>query len=400
MQKRLLVLAAGILQVPVIKKAKEKGYYVIAVDGDSNAIGLQYADKAICANITDEEIMLEIAREQHVDGVIHPCSEVSMNVMGRINDELGLAGITKEQAIRATNKHLMREAFEKGNAPSPKSILTDSAEDAWEHLQNDFSTDGILKPSRNSGSRGIAKVVRDMNKADFINAYNIALNESRDKSVLIEQFIEGPEFSIEIIVWNGKVNVLTVTDKKTTGAPHFVELGHNQPSCYSKEDVETLKAAAVAGVKALGVNNCACHAEAKLMNGKAYLMEIGARLGGDFISTELTHLSTGIDMVAAAINVALGIEPDLSVKEEPKGACIRYFCPKPGRLISVSNTEVLDDPHVYKKEIYVHEGDIIPEVTSSLSRSGHVIVIEKTPQKAIELAERLIRKVKFDTVEN
>lgn len=400
MQKRLLVLAAGILQVPVIKKAKEKGYYVIAVDGDSNAIGLQYADKAICANITDEEIMLEIAREQHVDGVIHPCSEVSMNVMGRINDELGLAGITKEQAIRATNKHLMREAFEKGNAPSPKSILTDSAEDAWEHLQNDFTTDGILKPSRNSGSRGIAKVVRDMNKADFINAYNIALNESRDKSVLIEQFIEGPEFSIEIIVWNGKVNVLTVTDKKTTGAPHFVELGHNQPSCYSKEDVETLQAAAVAGVKALGVNNCACHAEAKLMNGKAYLMEIGARLGGDFISTELTHLSTGIDMVAAAINVALGIEPDLSVKEEPKGACIRYFCPKPGRLISVSNTEVLDDPHVYKKEIYVHEGDIIPEVTSSLSRSGHVIVIEKTPQKAIELAERLIREVKFDTIEN
>lgn len=400
MQKRLLVLAAGILQVPVIKKAKEKGYYVTAVDGDSNAIGLQYADNAICANITDEEIMLEIAREQHVDGVIHPCSEVSMNVMGRINDELGLAGITKEQAIRATNKHLMREAFEKGNAPSPKSILTDSAEDAWEHLQNDFTTDGILKPSRNSGSRGIAKVVRDMNKADFINAYNIALNESRDKSVLIEQFIEGPEFSIEIIVWNGKVNVLTVTDKKTTGAPHFVELGHNQPSCYSKEDVETLKTAAVAGVKALGVNNCACHAEAKLMNGKAYLMEIGARLGGDFISTELTHLSTGIDMVAAAINVALGIEPDLNVKEEPKGACIRYFCPKPGRLISVSNTEVLDDPHVYKKEIYVHEGDIIPEVTSSLSRSGHVIVIEKTPQKAIELAERLIREVKFDTVGN
>lgn len=400
MQKRLLVLAAGILQVPVIKKAKEKGYYVIAVDGDSNAIGLQYADKAICANITDEEIMLEIAREQHVDGVIHPCSEVSMNVMGRINDELGLAGITKEQAIRATNKHLMREAFEMGGAPSPKSILTDSAEDAWEHLQNDFSTDGILKPSRNSGSRGIAKVVRDMNKADFINAYNIALNESRDKSVLLEQFIEGPEFSIEIIVWNGTVNVLTVTDKKTTGAPHFVELGHNQPSCYSAEEVEILKAAAVSGVKALGVNNCACHAEAKLMDGKAYLMEIGARLGGDFISTELTHLSTGIDMVAAAINVALGIEPDLNPKEKPKGVCIRYFCPKPGKLVSVGNTEILKDPRVYLWEIYHKVGDVIPEVTSSLCRSGHVIVTENSPQKAIALADRMINEVKFDTVKN
>lgn len=399
MQKRLLVLAAGILQVPVIKKAKEIGYYVIAADGDSNAVGLQFADKAICANITDEEVMLEIAREQHIDGVIHPCSEVSMNVMGRLNDELGLSGITREQAIRATNKHLMREAFEKGNAPSPISILTANAEDAWSHLQNDFATDGILKPSRNSGSRGIAKVTRNMDKDDFVKAYNVALNESRDKSVLIEQFIDGPEFSIEIIVWNSEVNVLTVTDKKTTGAPHFVELGHNQPSCYSKEDVETLKTAAVAGVKALGVNNCACHAEAKLMDGKAYLMEIGARLGGDFISTELTHLSTGIDMVAAAIDVALGMEPDLSIKEEPKGACIRYFCPKAGKLVSVTNTEVLNDPRVYKKEIYVRKGDIIPEITSSLSRSGHVIVIEKTPQEAVKLAEKLINEVKFDTVE-
>lgn len=397
-QKKLLVLAAGILQITVIKKAKAMGYYVIAADGDPNARGFLYADKAICANITDEEVMLKIARDEGVDGVIHPCSEVSMNVMGRINDELGLSGITREQAIRATNKHLMREAFEKGKAPSPKSILTESAEDAWEHLQKDFTTDGILKPSRNSGSRGIAKVTRDMPKEDFEKAYYIALEESRDKSVLIEQFIEGPEFSIEIIVWNGKVNVLTVTDKKTTEAPHFVELGHNQPSCRTAEEVETLKAAAVAGVKALGVNNCACHAEAKLMDGKAYLMEIGARLGGDFISTELTHLSTGIDMVAAAVDVALGIEPDLSVKEEPKGACIRYFCPKPGKLVSISNLEALDDPRVYKKKIYVQVGDMIPEVTSSLCRSGHVIVTEETPQKAIALAEKLITDVKMETV--
>ncbi len=396
-QKKLLVLAAGILQITVIKKAKAMGYYVIAADGDPNARGFLYADKAICANITDEEVMLKIARDEGVDGVIHPCSEVSMNVMGRINDELGLSGITREQAIRATNKHLMREAFEKGKAPSPKSILTESAEDAWEHLQKDFTTDGILKPSRNSGSRGIAKVTRDMPKEDFEKAYYIALEESRDKSVLIEQFIEGPEFSIEIIVWNGKVNVLTVTDKKTTEAPHFVELGHSQPSCFSEEDVENLKAAAVAGVKALGVNNCACHAEAKLMDGKAYLMEIGARLGGDFISTELTHLSTGIDMVAAAINCALGIEPCLEPTEEKHGVCIRYFCPKPGKLVSISNIEVLEDERVYLWEIYHKVGDIIPEVTSSLSRSGHVIVTEKDAKTAIAFAESLLNEVKMVT---
>ena len=396
--KKIMVLAAGLLQIDVIEKAKSMGYYVLAVDGNPKAPGFNVADKAICADIVNEEAMLKIARDEHVDGVIHPCSEVSMAVMGRINDELGLSGISREQAICATNKHLMRKAFEKGNAPSPKSILAQDAEYAWSRLQSEFDTDAILKPSRNSGSRGIAKVSRNMYKGDFIRAYDEALNESRDHSVLIEQFIEGPEFSIEMIVWQGDIHVLTVTDKKTTGAPHFVELGHNQPSCFSATDVETLKAAAVAGVRALGVNNCACHAEAKLMNGKAYLMEVGARLGGDFISTELTHLSTGIDMVAAAIDVALGVEPDLSAKEEPKGVCIRYFCPKPGKLVSISNTEVLNNPHVYLWEIYPKEGDVIPAVTSSLCRSGHVIVTEKTPQKAIELAERLIESVKFETV--
>lgn len=393
-----MVLAAGLLQIDVIEKAKRMGYYVLAVDGNPKAPGFNVADKAICADIVNEETMLKIARDEHVDGVIHPCSEVSMAVMGRINDELGLSGISREQAICATNKHLMRKAFEKGNAPSPKSILAQDAEDAWSRLQNEFDTDAILKPSRNSGSRGIAKVSRNMDKGDFIRAYDEALSESRDHSVLIEQFIEGPEFSIEMIVWQGEIHVLTVTDKKTTGAPHFVELGHNQPSCFSATDVETLKAAAVAGVRALGVNNCACHAEAKLMNGKAYLMEVGARLGGDFISTELTHLSTGIDMVAAAIDVALGVEPDLSAKEEPKGVCIRYFCPKPGKLVSILNTEVLNNPHVYLWEIYPKEGDVIPAVTSSLCRSGHVIVTEKTPQMAIELAERLIESVKFETI--
>lgn len=398
MMKKIMVLAAGLLQIDVIEKAKSMGYYVLAVDGNPKAPGFNVADKAICADIVNEETMLKIARDEHVDGVIHPCSEVSMAVMGRINDELGLSGISREQAICATNKHLMRKAFEKGNAPSPKSILAQDAEDAWSRLQNEFDTDAILKPSRNSGSRGIAKVSRNMDKGDFIRAYDEALSESRDHSVLIEQFIEGPEFSIEMIVWQGEIHVLTVTDKKTTGAPHFVELGHNQPSCFSATDVETLKAAAVAGVRALGVNNCACHAEAKLMNGKAYLMEVGARLGGDFISTELTHLSTGIDMVAAAIDVALGVEPDLSAKEEPKGVCIRYFCPKPGKLVGISNTEVLNNPHVYLWEIYPKEGDVIPAVTSSLCRSGHVIVTEKTPQKAIELAERLIESVKFETV--
>ena len=397
MQKRLLVLAAGILQVPVIKRAHEMGIYVIAADGDPNACGLKYADKAIVVNITSAADMLKVAKDERIDGVIHPCSEVSMSVMGRINDELHLSGISEEQAIRATNKHLMREAFERGNAPSPKSRCFTDVEVAWGSFCKDFTGACILKPSRNSGSRGIAEIGSDINIEEFARLFEISKNESRDKQVMLEQFIEGPEFSIEIIVWNGQVNVLTVTDKKTTEAPHFVELGHNQPSCFPSETVEKIKAAAVAGVKALGVNNCACHAEVKVQDGEPYIMEIGARMGGDFISTVLTPLSTGVDMIAAAVNCALGIEPCLQPITKPQGVCIRYFCPKPGVLKSISNTEVLNAPSVYEWEIYHKEGDIIPEVTSSLCRSGHVIVTEETPKKAIAYAERLISEVIFET---
>ena len=397
--KKILVLAAGILQIPIIKKARKLGYYVIAADGCADAPGLAYADKAIVANITSEEIMLEIARKEQIDGVIHPCSEVAMNVMGRINDEMGLCGISRETAVRATNKHLMRLAFEEGGAPSPWSTCFENVEDAWKLYCDTDTQEMILKPSRNSGSRGIAKISKDLSKTEFAELFERSKAESRDKSVMLEQFVKGPEFSVEIIVWKKVPYILTVTDKKTTEAPYFVELGHNQPSCFSKADVEEIKQAAYTGVLTLGLDCCAAHAEIKLQDGKAYIMEIGARLGGDFISTELTHLSTGIDMVAAAVNVALGIKPQLEATEEKHGVCIRYFTPSPGKLVSISGIDCLKrDSSIYDYEIYCSEGDIIREVRSSTDRNGHVIVVKKTVEEAIARAEQILQEVNFNVL--
>ena len=392
-----MVLAAGLLQIPVIKKAREMGYYVIAVDDDPNAPGMALADKAIVpGGLMNEKKLVAIAKEEHIDGVIHPCSEVAMNVMGRINDELHLCGISKEIAIRATNKHLMREAFEAYGAPSPKSYCTDDVEEGY-RLFLSIGGKAILKPSRNSGSRGIAEIEQGLSFEEFAALFERSRNESRDKSVMIEQFVEGPEFSVEIIVSHGMVNVLQVTDKKTTEAPYFVELGHNQPSLFPTNIVEAVKDAAVKGVKALQLNDCAAHAEVKVQDGKPYIMEIGARLGGDFISTELTHLSTGIDMVAAAINVALGVNPCLEPVTKPQGVAIRYFTPKPGLVKAIEGKELLERPDVYDTEIYVKPGDVVREVKSSLDRCGHVIVTAPTAQAAIAKAEKLITAVRIIT---
>ena len=396
--KKLMVLAAGLLQIPVIKKAREMGCYVIAVDDDPHAPGMKLADKAIVpGGLMNEEKMVAIAREEQIDGVIHPCSEVAMNVLGRINDELKLSGISREIAMRATNKHLMREAFEKYGAPSPKSILTKDEEDAWNVFCNEFAINAILKPSRNSGSRGIAKVEKGISKDVFVGLYRRALHESRDHQVLIEQFIEGPEFSVEVIVWQGEPHVLAVTDKKTTEAPYFVELGHNQPSLYPEEIQKKLKDGAIAGCKALGLTNCAAHCELKVQKGDAYLMEIGARMGGDYISTELTHLSSGIDMVAATIDVVLGNNPNLQPVKKKHGVCIRYYCPKPGKVVSIENVDMLNSPDVYDWEFYVKPGDIVREVKSSLDRSGHIIVTAATPKEAIQIAESFVSSIMITT---
>lgn len=384
--------------MPVIKKAREMGVFVIAADDDQEAVGLKYADKCIVGkHLFNLEAMLAVARSEEIDGVIHPCSEVAMNTMGYINEKMGLPGIDLQTSLRATNKEKMRRAFERGGAPNPKSfgaVSFESAKMAAKQIDGDI----IVKPSRNSGSRGVTKLSKGYSETELREAVDRAINESRDRSAMIEQFVDGPEFSVEIIVWNKEVHVLQVTDKKTTGAPYFVELGHNQPSLFPEYIVEVVKSAAIMGVKALEVNNCACHAEIKVQDGQAYIMEIGARLGGDFISTELTHLSTGIDMVAAAINVALGEKPNLTPTELKHGVCIRYFTPKPGKLQSIEGMDALKDAHVYDAEIYHQVGDIIPEVKSSLDRSGHVIVTEDTVGRAIERAEQIIKNIKFTTV--
>ena len=396
--KKLMVLAAGLLQIPVIKKAREMGIYVIAVDDDLNAPGMVIADKAVVpGGLINEEKLLAIAKEEKIDGVIHPCSEVAMMVMGRINDGMHLHGISRETAVRATNKHLMRESFEAYGAPSPKSYCTTDVNEGWMLFQS-IGGKAILKPSRNSGSRGIAEIEQSLSYKEFVPLFERSKSESRDASVMVEQFVEGPEFSVEIIVSHGEVNVLQVTDKKTTEAPYFVELGHSQPSQFPAEIVEKIKDAAVKGVKALQLNDCAAHAEVKVQDGKPYIMEIGARLGGDFISTELTYLSTGIDMVAAAINVALGNEPKLEPLVHPQGVAIRYFTPRPGVVQNIKGLEVLNRPEVYDAEIYIKMGDIVHDVRSSLDRSGHVIVTASSPKAAVELAESLVSQVKIETI--
>ena len=395
--KKILILGAGILQLEVINKAKEAGIFTLVADGDHKAVGLTIGDKPVIVDILDFDAVLKMAIEERIDGVIHPCSEVAMHTMGYINDKMGLIGISLETAIRTTNKEKMREAFVSENAPSPFSKGAKTVKEALTIAHN-ISGDIIIKPSRSSGSRGVTHLPFNMkNDDDIISSFYHAIENSYENSVVIEEYICGPEFSVEIIIWNNNPVVIAITDKLTTGSPFFVELGHSQPSQFSKEVLSEIKEAAIFGCKSLKLDFCAAHVEIKLQNNKPYIIEIGARLGGDFISTDLVYLSTGIDMVAAAINISLGIEPDLTPKHSPQGAAIRYFTPKSGKISKLNmgtNTKV--DSNIIKFGIYKKVGDYVSNVKSSLDRCGHVIAIGRNAEGAIFNAENILKNIIYE----
>lgn len=310
-----------------------------------------------------------------------------MHAMGRVNEVLGLHGVDVATAIRATDKEKMRRAFEAGGAPSPRSVGVATEEDVVAAARV-VGWPLIVKPSRSSGSRGITRLAADAGQVKLLAAFHHAVDESRDCRAVVEEFVDGPEFSVEILTWNGESRVLAVTDKVTTGAPHFVETGHSQPTRFTESERRMVEGAAIKGVKALGIDWAAAHAEVRLSSGGAVLMEIGARLGGDFITTELVPRSTGIDMVEGAIRLALGQIPDLIPRHPPHGAAIRYLIPKAGKVISIDGLEYArNTAGVRAVELDARIGEAIPECTSSLSRTGHVIAEAPSAGEAVAIAE-------------
>jgi biotin carboxylase len=393
----LMVLGAGSLQLPAIITAKSMGLKVVACDGDPKAPGLVLADKAYVIDIVDPFLCLDVARKEKIHGVVHIGSEVSMLAMGRVNEALCLPGVDAATAVRATNKVKMRRAFEAGNAPSPKSIGAATEDEALAAAEQ-VGWPLIVKPTRNSGSRGVIRLGSHQQTL-LPAAFRRAVAESRDASAVIESFVEGPEFSVEILTWNGEPRVLAVTDKETTDAPYFVETGHSQPTRRTTEEKNLIIEAAIKGVKALGIDWAAAHAEVKLSPKGPFIMEIGARLGGDYITTELVPRSTGIDMVEGAINLALGRSPDLTPRHAPQGCCIRYITPCPGTVVAIEGAEKAQSmPGVKIVVVDLKNGETVPELTSSLARVGHVIAEGHDAKESIRHAEAARDVIRIITV--
>jgi biotin carboxylase len=187
--------------------------------------------------------------------------------------------------------------------------------------------------------------------------------------------------------------VLQITDKLTTGAPHFVEMGHSQPSRLAETDQEKIKDLACRAVKAVGIDNGPAHVEIMLTKDGPKMVELGARMGGDCITSHLVPLSTGIDMVKATIDISLGLAPDITPKFE-KGSAIRFFAAPEGVIAAIEGVdEARKIPGVREISFTKAVGDTVTAIGSSTDRVGFVISQANMAEAAVIVCEASQEKI-------
>lgn len=312
MKKNLAIIGASYLQLPLIEKAKEIGYITHVFAWAANDVGEKAADYFYPISIIEKEHILEVCRKIGICGICSIASDVAVITVNYIAEKMNLPGNSIASTGKCTNKHLMRQAFEQYGDPSPKSYLIENKVDI-ESL--DLMYPAIVKPTDRSGSRGIYKV-NSAKEAEKVLA--VAERESFEKKALIEEFVEGQEYSVEHISYKGKHYFLALTKKYTTGAPHFIETGHLEPAPVSDEMLEKVKNTISHALDSLEIKNGASHSEIKIdAMGDIRIIEIGARMGGDCIGSDLVKYSTGYDFVKMVIQVACGEEPDFTKVCDP-----------------------------------------------------------------------------------
>lgn len=336
-----MILGASILQLPAIEKAKEMGIDVISVDMNPEAVGFKVdgIKKEVISTI-DIPAVLDVAQRHKIDGIMTLASDMPMRTVAVVAEKMNLIGIDYDTAIKATNKADMRMALKEHGVPIPIFYRVNTKEEFYSAVQKikDAGYRCIIKPADNSGSRGI-DLLENFEKDTLDKAYEYSKQSSRSGDLMVEEFMEGAEVSVETLSVDGKCNVIQITDKLTTSAPYFVEIGHSQPSQLPENTKEQICQVAIAANKAIGIENGPSHTEIIVTRDGPKIVELGARLGGDNITTHLTPLSTGVDMVKACIKIALGEKPDIERKWN-KGAAIRYFDQHAGIVDKIEGIEI------------------------------------------------------------
>ena len=359
--KRLAVIGASYLQLPLVLKAKNMGIETHCFAIEEGAVCKDVADFFYPISIVEKDEILEKCREINIDGIYSIASDVAVPTISYVADKLGLIANSNECALKSTNKYEMRKALDTAMLNSPKYILHTDINNFTE-----LNYPLIVKPTDRSGSLGVEKVYSEN---ELKRAITFAKEKSLSQGVIIEEFVSGVEVSVEAVSWQGEHHILSITDKETTGEPHFVELAHHQPSGLYSEMQDKIKAETIKALDAVGAEYGASHNEFIITeDNKLFVVEVGTRMGGDFIGSDLVYLSTGYDFLKGVIDISLG-EFEKPILERNKYSGV-YFLSRETEYIKEYLVSKNKKHWHYKSEITNNQ---LINVTCSADRSGYLI---------------------------
>ena len=367
-KKSILVFGVGELQRSIIRRAKLKGLFTIGIDPCADAVCKEEVDAFEIVGGQDYEGTCAVVEKYGVDAIVTAATDKPLVMMARVAEKYGFPFFSVDTAQWSTDKYQMKQRFMEGGVPCARGRLIAKAEEA-----DDLYYPLIVKPRDNSGSRGV-KLCR--NKEELQEAMQEALQYSHLDTVLVEEYIEGQEYSIEGLHYDGESEVIQFTEKTTTEFPYNVELEHKQPANLTEEQKNDIRELVSKIAKCMHFENCPSHTELKINERGVFIIETSPRLGGDYITSTLVPLSTGINMEDQLLNIALGEKVDIQKGRMEKAAGVCFFCLPQGvvKKIDPKIKEVVNWPAVCRFELKLKEGDEVHQITSSLDRYGEFVI--------------------------
>jgi biotin carboxylase len=378
--------------MPAYREFFRLGWKIVVVDHLQNQ-SLRFADDIIIHDLKNINELCNIIlnRVGKPDGIL-TFNDSALVQTAKLAEMLDLNFLKSDIAEIATNKLMQKKVFTFENLPTPKWVEINSPDQAIKPLE-DWNC-MVVKPIDRSASAGVGKIE---NVGDIDSAYENAINESVIGRVLIEEYINGPELSVETIFINGEHKVVSITDKITTEGNTFVELGHSTPSGHSKEILEKVKELAIKACTALNINYGACHTEIKLTEKEPMIIEVNPRLAGDCI-VDLIDLSLGINLYRfygkLAVNETITLE-EITPKFQ-KGAAIKF---KPSKyneiLVSVDST-MIDYPTWLEDLSVIQELNVpMPNTDSNAGRIAYAIATGNNGKDALKNADSALSSISF-----
>ena len=387
---RLLFLGASVSQLPAIRYARDAGHYIVAVDGDSDAVGFALCDVGEAVDFTDVDRVAAIAERERVEGILTICTDRAVVPAATVAELLGLPGIGVEVARAMTHKPTMRTYLAQAGVPQPPYALLTARTDLAQTA--DVPLPAVLKPADSGGQRGLFMITTP---EELVHRLPEALAASRNGEAMLEQYVDGVELNVLLAMRDGVATPLTVSDRlRPTGAGFGVGWIHSFPSSLSEDVLAEVHEVSSAAVRALGLRDGIAFPQVIASDAGVVVVEVAARIAAGQMADVVRH-GTGIELFDIAIRQALGAQvPDSMVSPRfVRPIAIRFLTAAPGPL-PVGTVTAIEDldlvrsaPGVLDAGLYFDVGTYIGPVQVDADRRGYVLATGETPTKALELAE-------------